>query len=122
MPIGLMVMQWNPRTALETKAQYPDNKDLYISDKTLLHILNLHGFGEKAELTTLTVKKVNIITYYSGKISNFYIILVLNLFEESVNFEQSLKEVALDILANIEDEKYIEMLPALFKKIKVTSS
>ena len=73
MPLGIIIMQWNARAFMITKAKYPPDKDLYLSDKTFMHLLNLHGFSKEAGLVTLTVKRINIITYYSGLESNYFI-------------------------------------------------
>ena len=110
-------MRWNARAFMVTKAKFPKDKELYLTDKTFMHLLNLHGFSEEAGFTTLTVKRINIITYYSGLETNYYITLVLGLLENPENFEEVFEEVALKIIDNVSEEKYIEMLPYLFNKI-----
>ncbi|MFX1236639.1 MAG: hypothetical protein ACFFAS_16535 [Promethearchaeota archaeon] len=117
MPLGILVKKWNERIGLETLTQYPENKNFYISNQTFLHLLNLHGFSNEAGMTSLTVKETNIITYYSGKDTNYFVILALNLLENVEDFEEILEEIALEILENMEENKYIKMLPGLFKKI-----
>ena len=116
MPLGILVMKWEERSALIKKAQYPLNKDLFVTEKTFLHLLNLHGFSEESGMSTLTVKNVNLITYYSGVNSNYYIILVLNLLEDVEDFEQKFEELAYEILENLEDEYYKELLDELYEK------
>ena len=117
MPLGLLVMKWEERSALIKIAQYPQNKDLHVTEKTLIHLLNLHGFSKEPGMTTLTVKDVNIITYYSGKKLNYYIILVLNMLENVEDFEHKFEEIAIIILENIDNTAYKEMLPTLYEKI-----
>ena len=122
MPIGMMILQWSDRGALETMMQYPANKDMQISSKTLLHLINLHGFSEKAGLTTLNVKRVNILTYYSGSEKNIYVVLVLNLLEDADDFEEEFKEIALKILNNLKNEKYKELIPDIYERLKLIST
>jgi hypothetical protein len=116
MPLGILVMKWEERSALIKKAQYPPNKDLFITEKTFLHLLNLHGFSEEPGMITLTIKDVNLITFYSGVHLNYYIILVLNLLEDVEDFEQKFKEIAIKILENLEDESLKELLAELYEK------
>jgi len=117
MPLGLLVMKWEERSALVKTAQYPQNKELHITKKTLIHLLNLHGFSKEAGMTTLTVKNVNIITYYSGAESNYYIILVLNLLENVEDFEEKFEAIAIKILENLQNTAYKDMLPELYENL-----
>ena len=121
MPVGLVVMKWDERVATEILFKYPDDKDFEITDKTLLHLLNLHEFSEKPGISTLSVKRVNLLTYYSGVEKGHYIILVLSILEDPEDFEEDYEKIAQTILNNLEEEKYKEMVPNLFKKLEEKS-
>ena len=118
MPIGIILMKWDEKIATEILTKYPDDKSFEISDKTLLHLLNLHEFSEKPGLSTLTVKRVNLITYYSGVEKGHYVILVLSILENPDDFEEKFEDIAQKILENLEDEKYKEMIPSFFKELE----
>ncbi len=122
MPVGLVLMKWDERVATEVLFSYPEDEDFEISDKTLSHLLTLHGFTEKPGLSTLTVKRVNLVTYYSGSEKGHYVILVLNILENPDEFEEEYEEIAQTILENLEDEKYKEMVPSFFKRLEERSS
>ncbi|MFX1275965.1 MAG: hypothetical protein ACFFBP_09325 [Promethearchaeota archaeon] len=122
MPLGLMVMKWEEKTALEKKAQYPENKELFITGKTFMHLLNLHGFSKEAGMTTLNVKDINIVTYYSGVELNYYVILVLNLLENAEDYEEIFEKGAIEILEHINNDEYKKMLPPLFEKLSLKST
>jgi len=117
MPLGLMVMKWEERSALVKEAQYPENKELFITEKTLLHLLNLHGFSKESGITTLNVKNVNLITYYSGVELNYYVVLVLNLLEDADDFEEKFENIGLQILENLDNDEYKGMLSSLFESL-----
>jgi len=121
MPVGIVLMKWDERVATEILIKYPEDKDFEISDKTLLHLLNLHEFSEKPGISTLSVKRVNLITYYSGVEKGHYVILVLSILENPDDFVEDFEEMAQVILDNLEEEKYKEMIPSLFKKIEEKS-
>ena len=111
-------MKWDEKIATEILTKYPDDKSFEISDKTLLHLLNLHEFSEKPGLSTLTVKRVNLITYYSGVEKGHYVILVLSILENPDDFEEKFEDIAQKILENLEDEKYKEIIPSFFKELE----
>ena len=121
MPVGLILMKWDERVATEILFKYPEDGDFEISDKTLLHLLNLHGFSEKPGISTLSVKRINLITYYSGAEKGHYVILVLNILEDPDEFEEDYEHFAQTILDNLEEDKYKEMVPSLFKKLEEKS-
>ena len=121
MPVGLVLMKWDERVATEILFKYPDDKDFEITDKTLLHLLNLHEFSEKPGISTLTVKRVNLVTYYSGVEKGHYVILVLSILEDPEDIEEEFKEIAQAIIDNLEEEKYKELIPSLFKKLEEKS-
>ncbi len=99
------------------EAQYPEDKELNLSEKTLLHLLNLHGFSKEPGLISLNIKDINLITYYSGSELGYYIVLVLSLLENAEDFEEKFEIIALNILKNLNKNKYNEMLSDLFKNL-----
>ncbi len=121
MPVGIVLMKWDERVATEILLKYPEDKDFEITDKTLLHLLNLHEFSEKPGTSTLTVKRVNLITYYTGVEKGHYVILVLSILENPDDFIEIFEEIAQEIIENLEEEKYKEIIPSLFKKLEETS-
>jgi len=119
MPDGLIIMKYNERKGPDIQAQYPEGK-LKISNETLMHIFNLHAFTEPG-LASLSVDRVNIATYYSGKETDYFIILVLNLLENPDDFEEKLVEISKEILKDLENKEFINLLPSLFKKVSKSS-
>ena len=116
MPDGLIVMKYDDRSGIDIKAKYPEGK-LATSDKTLMHIFNLHEFSKDPGIASLTVDNINFVTYYSGSETDYFFILILNILENPEDYEEILKEVSQVILNNLEKKKYNEMLPSLFKRI-----
>lgn len=109
-------MKYDERSGIDIMAKYPENK-LKISNKTLMHILNLHEFSKQPGIASLTIQNINFITYYSGSETDFFFILMLNLLEDPEDYENVLEDVSQIVLKNIGENKYIEMLPSLFKRI-----
>ncbi|MFX1569399.1 MAG: hypothetical protein ACFFCV_13640 [Promethearchaeota archaeon] len=116
MPNGLIFMKYDERSGMEIKAKYPE--EVNISDRTLMHILNLHEFSEEAGTVSLTLDNVNFVTYYTGSTKDYFIILKLNILEEPEDYEVILEEISQTLLKNLDKDKYLEMLPSLFNRIK----
>ncbi len=116
MPNGLIFMKYDERSGMEIKAKYPEKK-FKITDKTLMQILNLHEFSKQAGIVSLTLENINFVTYYSGSDSDYFFILMLNMLEDPEDYEEILKEISQTILKNLDEEKYLEMLPLLFNKV-----
>ncbi|MHA1293508.1 MAG: hypothetical protein ACTSQJ_12695 [Promethearchaeota archaeon] len=117
MPYGLIVMKWNEKCGFDIEAKYPPDKDFNISDKTLLHVLSLHAFSKEGGIANLTVEPVNIATYYSGSDIGYYIILILNILENPEDYEKELIKISHKILDHLENKKYKEFIPTLYKDI-----
>ncbi|MCK4779974.1 MAG: hypothetical protein KAT57_07300 [Candidatus Lokiarchaeota archaeon] len=116
MPDGLIIMKYDERSGIDIMAKYPEEK-LKISNKTLMHILNLHEFSKQPGIASLTIQNINFVTYYSGSETDFFFILMLNMLEDPEDFENVLEDVSQIVLENIGKNKIIEMLPSLFKRI-----
>lgn len=116
MPDGLIVMKFDDRSGIDIKAKYPEEK-VKISNRTLMHIFNLHEFSKQPGFASLTIENINFVTYYSGSETDLFFILMLNILENPEDYETILEEVAKIILNKIETNKYLELLPSLYKRI-----
>ena len=120
MPYGLIFAKYDFRGGLEIKTKFPENiSDL--SDKTLMQILILHGFTKQAGIASLNIEAINFITYYSGSDTDYFLILILNTHEDPDDYEEVFEEVSKRILKNLEDNKYIKLIPTLYKQILESS-
>ena len=109
-------MRYDNKSGISIETKYP-NEGLNVTDGTLMNIFSLHEFSKQYGVASLTVGEVNISTYYTGENLDYYIVLILNLFENPEDYEDGLKEISQIILENLEEEKYIDMLPSLFTQI-----
>ncbi len=82
-----------------------------------MNIFNLHEFSKQAGIVSLTAGEINITTYYTGKDKDYFVILILDMIEDPEDYEEGLIEISDIISNNLKEEKYIEMLPSLFKQI-----
>ncbi len=116
MPEGFIVMRYDDRSGIDIKATFPEGK-LQTSERTLMHIFNLHEFSKEPGIASLTIEKTNFVTYYSGSQTDYFFILILNILENPEDYEEILEEVSKTILKNLKKNKYYEMLPSLYNQI-----
>ena len=116
MPDGLIFMKYDERSGIEIRAKYSE-KEFKVTDSTLMHILNLHEFTEQSGVASLTLDAINLVTYYSGSETDYFFILILNMLEDPEDYEEILEDVSQTIMKNLDEDKYLQMLPLLFNKI-----
>ncbi|MFX1313106.1 MAG: hypothetical protein ACFFHD_10920 [Promethearchaeota archaeon] len=116
MPKGLIVMKYDDRSGIDRKASFPQ-EELDINSRTLMNIFSLHEFSKQAGIASLTVGDINIVTYYTGVDLDYFIILILNVLENPEDYEEDLQEISQTILENLDDDKYIKMIPSFYKQI-----
>ncbi|HDZ18628.1 MAG TPA: hypothetical protein ENH75_10070 [archaeon] len=120
MPTGLIFAKYNVRSGLEIKVKFPEDIS-ELSDKTLMHVINLHGFTKEAGIASLNIEAINFITYYSGSDTDYFLILILNTHEDPDDYEEVFEKGSKEILKNLEDNKYIKLIPTLYKQILESS-
>ena len=113
-------MKYNNKSGIAIKANYPE-ESMTLQESTLMHIFNIHEFSKQAGIASLTIENLNIVTYYSGSDTDYFIVLKLDSLEDPDDYEEALNEISQIILKNLDDDNYIDMLPTLFKQVSRTS-
>ena len=120
MPEGLLLMQWNERSGIEVIDQYPEAIERKFSKKTFLQIFNMHQYSRKRGIAWINLDSVNLVSYYSGPQSNYFLVLLLNILEDPEDYEEKLEAHANNLLNDaINPEEYKDMLPKIFQTFKL---
>ena len=117
MPVGLVVMRWNERIGTEVLVKYPD--EINITDKTLMQVYSTHEYSGESGMISLMVGSLNIASYYTGSEKGFYVLLILNLDDDPDAYEGGMADITRNILQNLEDDSYLDMIPSLFQRISI---
>ncbi|GAH66871.1 unnamed protein product, partial [marine sediment metagenome] len=64
MPIGLILMRWDPKISTEIISKYPE--DVIITEETLMQIYAAHEYTAEPGMISLMVGHLNIASYYTG--------------------------------------------------------
>ncbi|MFW9938255.1 MAG: hypothetical protein ACFFD5_11450 [Candidatus Thorarchaeota archaeon] len=117
MPVGLVVMRWDERVGTEILAKYPE--EINVTDKTLMQVYSTHEYSGESGMISLMVGSLNIASYYTGPEKGYYILLLLNLDDDPDAYEGGLADTSRIILQNLDDDKYLAMVPSLFRRLSV---
>ena len=81
-PLGLLLMRWDERIGTELLVKYPE--DLNVTEKTLMQLYATHEYSGEQGVINLTFGPVNVLSYYTGPESSYYVVLFLNLEDEVI--------------------------------------
>jgi hypothetical protein len=119
-PLGLILMKWDERIGAELVAKYPE--DINVSDKTLMQIYGAHEYSGEKGLVSLIRGNLNVLSYYTGPESAYYIVLILGIDDDPDMYEGAMPNIAQVILQNLDDDLYQQMVPLLFQRLSVYPS
>ncbi len=117
MPVGLVIMKWDERIGTQILAKYPE--EVVIGDKTLMQVYSTHEYTGEPGMVSLMVGSLNVASYYTGVDTGYYIILLLSLEDDPDLYEGGLADVSRQVLANIEDVSFINLIPSIFQRLSV---
>ncbi len=117
MPVGLVIMKWDERIGTQILAKYPE--EVVIGDKTLMQVYSTHEYTGEPGMVSLMVGSLNVASYYTGVDTGYYIILLLSLEDDPDLYEGGLADISRQVLASIEDESFINLIPSIFQRLSV---
>jgi DNA-binding transcriptional ArsR family regulator len=117
MPSGLLVMHWNERVGVEVVAQYPP--EVSINEKVLMQLYSQHEFTGEPGLVSLISGSMNLASFYTGKDTAVYVIVILAADEDGDSYEEGLGEMSRQILQNMDSGALRSILPSLFQRLSV---
>ena len=118
----LFYARWDDRLGVVLEAKYPGNVADSLGDDDLLTIFSTHAISEKAGVMAMRIKRVNIISYYSGlpegeRTSQFVVALILEPDENPSPFEEGLVEISKMLIPAVGKPKFDEFFAESFDRI-----
>jgi len=117
MPRGMIVFAFDARVGTEIKAKFPN--DLDISGDILMRIYSTHSFEESGGFLSMIIGSLNIASYYTGPETNHYVSLILSMDEDPDTFEDAMTDAAREIMTNLANDRYRDLLPSMYTRIKL---
>lgn len=117
MPIGLSLMKWDEREGVSILTTYP--KDITITTKNLMQIYATHEYTGQQGTISLQVGAFNILSYYMGRETGLYLILLLSSDESAEQFEDAMADAMRLIYSNFNDNAYESLIPSIFQRLTI---
>ncbi|MHA1338740.1 MAG: hypothetical protein ACTSRZ_06915 [Promethearchaeota archaeon] len=115
---GIVIMHWDDRIGAEITATYPEGTDKKIQIKTLMQLYAQHEYTGEAGFVFLTIGDLNLVSYYTGPNTKYYIVLSLDEDEEGTDFQEGILILARQLMEIISDIDLVrDRLPYLFKQV-----
>ncbi|WEU40575.1 MAG: hypothetical protein OdinLCB4_001190 [Candidatus Odinarchaeum yellowstonii] len=120
MPEGIIVGKWDDVQGVVLHAKYPETVE--IADYNLMRIFTSHAVGEaQAGFLALTLEEenMNVASYFTGisQKPQYFISLLLSKDEDAKNYEESLLDIATELLEKIDEPNFNEILAEAFQRV-----
>ncbi|MHA1835748.1 MAG: hypothetical protein ACTSYQ_02290 [Candidatus Odinarchaeia archaeon] len=120
MPEGLIIGKWDDVKGVVLHAKYPETVE--IADYNLMRIFTSHAVGEaKAGFLSLTFEEenMNVASYFTGMESKpqYFVSLLLSKDEDAKDYEESLLDVATELLEKIDEPNFDELMAEAFERL-----
>ena len=119
---GIIISRWDDRLGVVLEGAHPKNVADSLNDDDLLTIFSTHAISEKAGVMAMRIKRLNIISYYSGlpegeKTDQFFVALILEPDEDPNPYEEGLSEIANMIIPTVGKPGFEEFFAESFDRI-----
>ncbi len=120
MPEGIIVGKWDDVQGVVLYAKYPETVE--IADYNLMRIFTSHAVGEaQAGFLALTLEEenMNVASYFTGihQKPQYFISLLLSKDEDAKTYEESLLDIATELLEKIDAPNFNEILAEAFQRL-----
>jgi hypothetical protein len=114
MPIGMILWKWDVRSGAEILGIWPN--EVKISNKTLMQLYSQHMYSAKADIVSLFVGSLNLLSIWTGSIDNYFLSLLLQQDEDAENFSAILPDTMFNLIPYIEQETFNLILPSIYQR------
>ncbi|MHA1846607.1 MAG: hypothetical protein ACTSXU_03095 [Promethearchaeota archaeon] len=117
MPKGIIIMEWDERGGGNVVSKFP--QEIELSDTTFMQIYANHDSEEGMGVISMMIGPLNVVSYYTGEETGYYIILLLDLDEEGEQYEDALIDAGNVIIEAIEQDTIDIILSGIFHRISL---
>ncbi len=122
MPVGILIIRWDNEIGPINEGFYPDN--LKITNNLLTQVYSSHRYQSlKPGFASISLKNNKVVSFFSGvgddhiSVENYVVALLLRRDEKPSKYREILKTIAAEILDQIQDSKFLKLLPNLYKDL-----
>lgn len=116
MPIGLVVWKWDTRSGGEILGKYPKETD--IEFKSLMQLYSQHMYSKKADIISMYVGAMNILSMWTGSIYNYFLTLLLRPEENAEDYTDLMSDLMFYLIPYIEQDTFHPLLPSMLQRFE----
>ncbi len=122
MPVGILIIRWDNEIGPINEGFYPET--LKITNNLLTQVYSSHRYQSlKPGFASISLKNNKVVSFFSGvgddhiSVENYVVALLLRRDEKPGKYREILKTIAAEILDQTEDNKFLKLLPNLYKDL-----
>ncbi len=116
MPLGLVLWKWDNRSGGEILGKFP--KDTGLSLKSLMQLYSQHMYSKKADVISMYVGALNILSMWTGSLHNYFLTLLLRPEENAEDYSDLMSDIMFYLIPYIEQETYNPLLPSILQRFE----
>ena len=122
MPVGILINLLPNEIGPINEGFYPEN--LKITNNLLTQVYSSHRYQSlKPGFASISLKNNKVVSFFSGvgddhiSVENYVVALLLRRDEKPSKYREILKTIAAEILDQTQDNKFLKLLPNLYKDL-----
>ncbi|MCP4764314.1 MAG: hypothetical protein GY870_21250, partial [archaeon] len=122
MPRGIIVARWDDRLGVTPEGSFPEGVGDLFGHDDLLTIFSTHAMTEKAGILAMRIKRLNIVSYYSGlpedeNTDQFFVTVILEQEEDPSSFDERLTEIAKLIISSVSKPNFENLFGQFYDQL-----
>jgi len=116
MPIGICLWEWDSRSGAEVLGTWP--RDVKLENKTLMQLYSQHLYSAKADIVSMYVGSLNVLSIWTGSIHNYFLTILLQQDEDPENFSDIISDTMYYLVPYIQKDIFKPILPSIYQRFK----
>ncbi|MHA1611502.1 MAG: hypothetical protein ACTSYU_05555 [Promethearchaeota archaeon] len=116
MPLGLVLWKWDTRSGGEILGKFPKETDLSL--KSLMQLYSQHMYSKKADIVSMYVGALNILSMWTGSLHNYFLTLLLRPEEDAEDYSDLMSDIMFYLIPYIEQETFHPLLPSILQRFE----
>lgn len=109
-----MLWKWDTRSGAEVLGVWP--REVKIGMKTLMQLYSQHLYSAKADIVSMYVGSMNVLSMWTGSIHNYFLSVLLQQDEEAENYSEIISDTLYYLIPYIDSNSYSAILPSIYQR------
>ena len=116
MPIGICLWEWDTRIGAEVLGTWP--REVKLENKTLMQLYSQHLYSAKADIVSMYVGSLNVLSIWTGSIHNYFLTILLRQDEDPEDFSDIISDTMYYLVPYIQKDIFKPILPSIYQRFK----